>query len=168
MQKTCLRFFVLILVVISVNHLKKYCKLRYYYAKNGSNVEPVLDPTVSIFNIWHIDKIEKGFNNLGYSISSEQKHFASHGQFDPRILPQPIKDKLIKKYEYHTHWQHNIAQFLRTKNPNKSNMIEQMLSNIFYFDNARKENFHYHNKELYNEIKYYYESKGSNLKGLIK
>ena len=149
-------------------NLKKYCKLRYHYAKNGSNVEPLLDPTVSIFNIWHIDKIEKGFNNLGYSISSEQKHFASHGNFDPRILPQPIKDKLIKKYEYHTHWQHNIAQFLRTKNPNKSDTIEKMLSSIFYFDNARKENFYHHNKELYNEIKYYYGSKGSNLKGLIK
>ena len=134
-------------------NLKKFCRLKSHYAKNGSNVEPTLDPCVSIFNIWYLDEIEKEFNYLGYTISNTQSHFVTSNGYDARVLPNQIKDKLIKKYENSTAWQHNVAQFLKTRNPHKRTALKEAMYEIEFYDRLRNEKFQKLNNELYNELR---------------
>ena len=134
-------------------NLKKFCRLKSHYAKNGSNVEPTLDPCVSIFNIWYLDEIEKEFNYLGYTISNTQSHFVTSNGYDAKVLPNQIKDKLIKKYENSTAWQHNVAQFLKTRNPHKRTALKEAMYEIEFYDRLRNEKFQKLNNELYNELR---------------
>tara|TARA_X000000950_G_scaffold269582_1_gene348403 strand:+ start:2276 stop:3568 length:1293 start_codon:yes stop_codon:yes gene_type:complete len=130
------------------NNLIDYKKL----GRGTNKFDAVLDPCVSIFNVWWVDQIEKEFNDLGYTFKSPQRHFA-HGPYDARLLPKEVKNKLIKKYKNKSVWQDNVAEFLMSKKVQKRTDLKDTFNKIEFFDKLRKENFKQINNTLYNEIR---------------
>ncbi len=131
--------------LIKYKKLSKEMKSNWFYA--------TLDPCVSIFNVWWVDEIEKEFSSLGYTFEFPHRHFASSGSYDARILPEQIKQHLIKKYKNKSPWQHSVAEFLESKSPYDDTAINETLEKIKFFDSMRKENFKQINNTLYNEIR---------------
>jgi hypothetical protein len=130
------------------NNLIDYKKL----GQGTNKFDAVLDPCVSIFNVWWIDQIEKEFNDLGYTFKFPQRHFA-RGPYDARLLPKEVKNKLIKKYKNKSVWQDNVAEFLMSKKVQKRTDLKDTFNKIEFFDKLRKENFKQINNTLYNEIR---------------
>jgi len=133
-------------------NLIKYKKLN---DSMGGKLTAVLDPCVSIFNVWWIDEIEKEFNQLGYKFEFPHRHFVTSDYYDARVLPYEIKNKLIKKYKNRSQWQTDVAEFLESKNPHDRTALSEALKSIEFYDKLRKESFQQINNILYNEIRKY-------------
>jgi MoaA/NifB/PqqE/SkfB family radical SAM enzyme len=76
--------------VISI--LKKYVDLKNKF----NNINPFITVTVSIYNIYYLDKIIDGLKTFGLPVKLNFVHSPSH--YDIRHLPVPIKKHLIEKF----------------------------------------------------------------------
>ena len=130
------------------NNLIKYQNLN----QTSKVIYSVLDPTISIYNIWWIDEIEKEFNNIGYNLWEQSSHFVQRGSNDCRVLPPEILDYLIKKYSVGSGYQQNIANYLQTAKPFNFSKLEETINSIDFYDSIRKESFAKHNPELHKWI----------------
>lgn len=127
------------------------------------NMRWTLDPTISVFNVYYADEIEKEFEDLGFKLSSTCEHFVTGSKFDCRNLPVGIKQQIIKKLTSNgtTPWLSNICSFL-VSSASDENMFKLGLREISQIDKLRNESFKDTFKEFYKILEPYWEEYNGN------
>ena len=120
------------------NNLVKFARL----GMEEKTFQSLLDPTVSIFNIFYLDEIWDKFNKLGYKTGSGNlQHFVFNGPDSITNLPDSIKAELTAKLANSEHlWSRDAVKYMN----NTKSSQEQW--NIFVWrtknlDKLRKESF---------------------------
>jgi MoaA/NifB/PqqE/SkfB family radical SAM enzyme len=115
----------------------------------------LMDPTISLYNIWYIDEIERGFAELGYSLNRGNSHFVSTGWNDARALPEEVKDIIIDKFKgSNSEWIQGIIGYLGTPQArlSKKHDIVTAYKQMMFLDHLRGERFDKLYPELYKLI----------------
>lgn len=109
----------------------------------------VLDPTISIFNIFYLDEINKAFNDLGYYSFTRTAHYVNTGYHAIHGLPQYLKDVINIKYKDNKNpWITEAVKYMNTLASNNELWNEYLKTNDM-LDSLRKENFQNTFKEFY-------------------
>lgn len=103
----------------------------------------IIDPTVSIFNIWNVGEIADEFARLGHTLNIDMNHFVTGGWNDCRILPKSIKEIITEKHKDHENaWVHQALRYLNQDPlPNKLHDVTLFYKNMMYQDARRNERF---------------------------
>lgn len=111
--------------------------------KQAWQFSSIIDPTVSMFNIWNVGDIAKEFEELGYKLDSDNNHFVTGGWNDCRYLPQEIKDHIKEIHKDNDHpWVNQALAYMDSK-PIKHHIhdITLFYKVMMYVDHLREEKF---------------------------
>ena len=130
----------------------------------------IIDPTISMFNIWNVGEVCDGFTELGFPPDIDMNHFVTGGWNDCRVMPKPIKEIITERHKNHpSAW---VAQALRYMNqdplPNKLHDITLFYKTMMFQDARRKERFVDLWPELYHLITPYIDWSKINQFGELK
>jgi len=117
-----------------------------------------LDPTISMFNIFYLDIIEKEFEKLGWPLASHADHFVFHGPNSIKNLPDEYKHIITEKYKgIESSWIPMAIDYMWTEqhNPQQWKMFVKLTRGV---DTIRNESFKDVYPEFYNLIKSEYDA----------
>ena len=102
----------------------------------------MLDPTVSIFNIFYVDEIWDKFEEMGLNrYNGHLQHFVFSGPDSITNLPDSVKSELTAKLENSKHlWSRDSVKYMNS-NKRTQDEWEQFLFRTKNLDKMRKESF---------------------------
>ena len=126
--------------------------------QHNNNIDAILDPTISIFNLFYLEEIAAEFASMGFTDLSENYHFVNTGYYAIDQLPQPIKDIVTEKYKDNNNvWISNAVKYMNRR-PANPKMWIQLQNSTAILDRLRTENLEVVFPEFWKVIQPYWNT----------